>query len=216
MSLFPNKFLLNILACGLILSHPLTMTTAADNTAKKQPSAQAEISWTNYSYPESGFSIDLPKKPEHVQQSIDIPKSSLKINYETYLSEPSDNVVYVVSVWKYPAQVDMSKPEVNLQDGFKGMLSALSGSEVLNMHMGESQGFKTLEFLVKNQDIYFQGKLILVHNTLYQIFSVYKNSEDMTDNYKHFINSFKLLNPEQHKVEKPLNTPSSESNKVSV
>ncbi|MCC5832588.1 MAG: hypothetical protein JJU12_06055 [Chlamydiales bacterium] len=156
--------------------------------------------WTTFTSKEDGFSVDLPKKPERVQQTIDIPKTDLKISYTTYLSEPSDDAVYVISVWNYPAQIDMSKPEVNLQDGFGGMLSALPGSEVMNMRMTEIQGYKALEFLVKNEDIYFQGKLILVHNTLYQVFTVYKNSVDMSDNYIRFIDSFKLSRPEKRKV----------------
>jgi hypothetical protein len=199
MSLFPNKFLLNILACGLILSCPLNLMTAAD-VATPPKATETQFNWTNYPFKDSGFSVDFPKKPEKVEQSIDVPKSNLKIHYETYLSEPSDHVVFVVSVWNYPSKIDMSKPEVNLQDGFSGMLSALPGSEVKDMKMGTLDGFKDLEFLVKNEDIYFQGKLILVYNTLYQVFTVYKNTEDMSKNYSHFIDSFKLINPEQHKV----------------
>lgn len=199
MSFFPNKFLLNILACGLLLSCPLQGAMIANKNGNNGKSA-TKHSWKTFTAKESGFSIDFPTKPEHVQQTIDVPKTDLKITYETYLSEPSDNIVYVVSVWNYPSAIDMSKPEVNLQDGFGGMLSALPGSEVLNMRMTEVQSFKALEFLVKNEDIYFQGKLILVHNTLFQVFTVYKDSEDMTNNYIHFIDSFKILNPDQMKA----------------
>lgn len=197
MSIFRIKYLLNVMTCGILLSLPLEAASAAP--PKTQP-AETKQSWKAFTSTESGFSIDLPTKPEYVEQTIDIPKSDLKIAYETFLSEPSDNVVYVVSVWHYPAQIDMSKPEVNLQDGFGGMLSALPGSEVLNMRMTEVGGFKALEFLVKNEDIYFQGKLILVHNTLYQVFTVYKKSEDMSKDYTHFIESFKLINPEKRKT----------------
>lgn len=195
MSLFPNKLLLNILACGLVLCPPLHGAVSQKHSTKNQGQE-----WQTFTSKSSGFSVDLPTKPEHVQQTIDIPKTDLKIEYNTYLSEPSDNVVYVISVWNYPPQIDMSKPEVNLQDGFGGMLSALPGSEVMNMRMTEVQKYPALEFLVKNEDIYFQGKLILVYNTLYQVFTVYKNNVDMSDNYIHFIDSFKLLNPEKRKV----------------
>lgn len=201
MSFLPNKLLSNILACGLVLSCPLSYMTAAQAQMNgKTGSTQTKQQWSNFSSQESGFAVDLPAKPEHIQQTIDIPKSNMQISYDTYISEPSDSVVYVVSVWNYPAEIDMSKPEVNLQDGFGGMLAALPGSEVLNMRMTEVQGFKALEFLVKNEDIYFQGKLILVYNTLYQVFTVYKASEEMGDNYLRFINSFKLVNPQSHKV----------------
>lgn len=156
--------------------------------------------WKKFTSTESGFSIELPKTPDHIQQKIDIPKTDLSIGYHTYVSEPSDAVVYVISVWNYPSEIDMSKPEVNLQDGFGGMLSALPGSEVLDMKMTQDQGFKTLEFLVKNESIYFQGKLILVYNTLYQVFTVYKDSAEMDTDYTHFIDSFKLIEPSQHQV----------------
>lgn len=198
MSYFPNKLLLNILACGLILSTSMQgATPVATKSAKKN---KEETNWKKFVSTERGFSIELPTAPEQVDQIIDIPKSDLKISYTTFLSEPSDAMVYVISVWNYPAQIDMSKPEVNLQEGFGGMLSALPGSEVVSMSMTEIQGFKALEFLVKNEEIYFQGKLLLVYNTLYQIFTVYKDSIDMTDNYSHFINSFQLIQPDKRKL----------------
>ncbi|MCH9625542.1 MAG: hypothetical protein S4CHLAM123_07180 [Chlamydiales bacterium] len=203
MSFLPNKLLLNFLACGLILSSPLSIIAATATTTPPSTNHQTEHDWKKFTSTESGFSIDFPGKPEHIEQSIEIPKTDLTITYETYLSEPSENIVYVVSVWNYPSQIDMSKPEVNLQDGFGGMLSALPGSEVLNMRMTEVDKYKALEFLVKNEDIFFQGKLILVHNTLYQVFTVYKTTEDMTDNYIHFVDSFKLVSPEKRDTSAP-------------
>lgn len=209
MSFFPNKLLLNILACGLVLSSPFHGTATAANGTAVQPKEKSapktlpeKNQWKEFKSESGGFSVMLPKEPEQVTQTIDIPKTDLKITYDTFLSEPSDSVVYVISVWNYPAEIDMSKPEVNLQDGFGGMLAALPGSEVLNMSMNDVQGFKALEFLVKNEDIFFQGKLILVHNTLYQVFTVYKDGETMTDNYVKFINSFKLINPEKRQAQK--------------
>ena len=185
MAITSNKLFLNILAACLFFSSPLL---AAE--------------WQAFTAQKNGFQAAFPKAPEHVEQKIDIPRTDLSIRYNTFVCEPDENVVYVISVWNYPAEIDMSKPEANLQDGFGGMLSALPGSQVISMQMGEQQGFKSLSFLVKNEDIYFQGKLILVYNTLYQVFAVYKGKEDSDQSYTKFINSFKLINPEMQKVEK--------------
>ena len=165
--------------------------------------AESQKGWKKFTSTESGFSIDLPTTPDHLEQKIDIPQSDLSIGYDTFLSEPSESVVFVISVWNYPAEVDMSKPEVNLQDGFGGMLSALPGSQVQSMQMTDVDGFKALEFLVKNDEIYFQGKLILVYNTLYQVFSVYKDGDTVSKDYAKFIGSFKLINPAKNKVAPP-------------
>ena len=165
--------------------------------------AQNSNGWKKFTSTENGFSAQLPKAPDHMEQKIDIPQSELSISYDTYISEPSESVVFVISVWNYPAEVDMSKPEVNLQDGFGGMLSALPGSQVQSMEMTEVEGFKALEFKVKNEDIYFQGKLILVYNTLYQVFAVYKDDKEMSADYQKFIDSFQLINPGKNKVAPP-------------
>lgn len=181
-----KKFFSGILALSLLTSISLY-------GAEKE----AGGAWQRFNAESSGFSIDLPQKPEHIHQTITIPKSDIKIDYDTYISEPSDKIVYVISVWKYPDVIDMTKPEINLQDGFGGMLSALPDSEVLEMNMTDFEGHKALEFLVKNEDIFFHGKLILVNNTLYQIFSVYKDGENMTEAYHHFIDSFRLIEGEK-------------------
>ncbi|MEZ5314673.1 MAG: hypothetical protein R3E91_00435 [Chlamydiales bacterium] len=198
MSIFLNKLLLAIFVLGLFFSSPLQGAHLIPINDLKNESLKEE--WVKFDSKKDGFSVNLPKKPEHVEQTIDVPNTDLKISYDTYLSEPNENIVYVISVWHYPVQVDMSKPEVNLQDGFTGMLSALPGSEILNIKMSELQGYKSLEFLVENEDVYFQGMLILVHNTLYQVFTVYKNTIDVKNDCMHFIESFNLVNPEQQKL----------------
>lgn len=185
MKLLLNKLLANVLACGLVLTSTLHA---------------ADTKWMEFDSSKGGFSVDVPTQPEHVHQQIEIPQTNLNISYDTFVSEPSESVVYVVSVWHYPPQIDMSKPDVNLQDGFSGMLAALPGSQVLSMNMSEFQGYNSLKFLVKNEDIYFRGMLVLVHNTLYQVFSVYREDVEMEQDYTRFIDSFELQNPGQHKV----------------
>lgn len=180
--------------------HAAPATKCAAATATKEATQ-----WQTYTYQDNHFSIDLPAKPDHVRQKIEIPKSTVKIEYDTYVSEPSDDVVYVISVWNYPSEIDMSHPETNLKDGFQGMLSALQGSKVISSDITDVQGFKALEFLVKNEDVFFQGKLVIVHNTLFQVFSVYREKTDMTKSYDKFINSFKIINPDGLKTDKNKN-----------
>ncbi|MCB1181252.1 MAG: hypothetical protein KDK55_04440 [Chlamydiia bacterium] len=204
MKIFVFKIVLSLLSVSLFVFPDLIALSSlfpeiAQNNAQKKQTKQV-IKWEIYRSEDNSFSVMMPVKPEHVEQSIDVPNTNLSIRYDTYVSEPSESVVYVVSVWHYPSEIDMSKPEINLQDGFSGMLSALPGSEVIKMEMGKVDGFDAIEFLVKNEDIYFQGKLILVHNTLYQVFTVYRDSIDMKKDYDEFMDSFSLLNTDQHKV----------------
>ncbi|MEG0036962.1 MAG: hypothetical protein RR796_04205 [Victivallaceae bacterium] len=157
-------------------------------------SKTSEKEWKSFKFKDEGFAIDLPTIPAHSKQTIEIPQSNLTITYDTYVSELNEDAVYVVSVWEYPNQIDMSSPEINLQEGFSGMLSALPESQILLMKAKENQGFKALEFWVKNEEIFFKGELISAGNKLYQLFVVYKDNEskDSVD-YPKFISSFKLM-----------------------
>lgn len=101
-------------------SSPLASSEAVILAVKEESK-----NWKQFSSPENGFSVEFPKIPDHIHQKVQIPKSDLELEYDTYVSEPSENVVYVVSVWNYPSAIDMSKPEINLKDGFSGMIAAL-------------------------------------------------------------------------------------------
>lgn len=154
------------------------------------------LPWKRYDYTKScGFSAEFPGDPEHSGQVIEIPQSELTIRYDTYVTETqADNTVYVVSVWEYPEKVDVSRPELNLQEGFAGMLQALPESQVLFMQAKEVQGHKALEFWISCEDIYFRGMLISVNHTLYQVFVVYKNknAKALDKEYETFTKSFKI------------------------
>jgi len=184
----------------ILSSLSLLMAPLSVNAARSLSVAETSEAWKTFTSDQSGFSVDLPASPEHLKQKIDLPNTKISIEYDTFISEPSDSVVYVVSVWNYPADIDMSNPQDNLKDGFDGMLAALPGSKVIKSDMTDLQGFKALEFLVKNDDIFFQGKLLIVYNTLYQVFTVYKENVDMKKNYDQFSRSFKLLNPSKQKM----------------
>lgn len=102
MSFFSNKLLLNILTCGLILSSPLPGELfAASHEQENMTQPKAKQDWSQFTSTEDGFSIDLPSSPEHVSQTITIPNTDLKISYDTFISEPNDSTVYVISVWDY-------------------------------------------------------------------------------------------------------------------
>jgi hypothetical protein len=204
---FLNKLILNLLACGLMLSQVQVVQArensrapAKENNRAKNHEQTQTTRWQRFAARENSFAVDFPSTPEQMHQTIEIPKTEMKISYDTYMSEPNESIVFVVSVWHYPAQLDMSRPEINLKDGFKGMLSALSGSKVIHSQMSDFQGFKALDFLVQNEEIYFQGKLLLVYNTLYQVFAVYKEGAP-EENVERFLNSFQLLEPERQKIE---------------
>ena len=95
---------------GALISGPLAAAPFQTYSIQEEAS-----SWKPFTSTKSGFNIDFPAQPESIEQSIDIPQTDLSITYNTYLSEPNDSAVYVVSVWDYPSQIDMSDPVSKLK-----------------------------------------------------------------------------------------------------
>lgn len=185
----------------------LTMSILeAKNIVKIENKKVENAKWQTYDYPELNFAIDLPKKPETMHQDIEVPQTNLTIVSDTFMVEVGDEMVYLVSVWKYPSEIDLSNSEVNLRDGFKGMLSALPNAEVVRSKVFEKDGNKVLDFHVKSDTIHFQGFLMLVDHVLYQVFTVYKEGLEVTKDIEKFIDSFHLLKSEKKSEEKKVKT----------
>src|SRR5947208_3303758 len=95
----------NIITTLLLLNFITTTSFAAapefnEESESEQMTSKA-VTWKRFSSEKSGFSIDLPQTPEHIHQTIKIPKTDLTIDYDTFISEPSEKIVYVISVWNY-------------------------------------------------------------------------------------------------------------------
>lgn len=206
MSLFSNNIFLNFLCIGLFLSFFNSGESKSSSFIKRDYESKALLikeaeSWKTFSDKETGFSVSFPCEPVTSKKTIEIPQSNISITYNTYVCETNKDSVYVISVWEYPEQIDISKPEVNLQEGFAGMLSALPESQVLLMKSSERNGFKSLEFWVKNEDVFFRGELVSVNHKLYQIFFVYrdKEGEEVIKDYSTFIDSFSISEKQETK-----------------
>ena len=98
--------------------------------------------------------------------------------------------------------MDISRPELNLQEGFAGMLQALPECQVLFMQATQVQGHKALEFWVSCEDVYFRGILVSVNHTLYQVFMVYKNKNPkaLDKEYETFSKSFTVTKVKESKT----------------
>ncbi|WP_201456944.1 hypothetical protein [Chlamydia sp. 17-3921] len=184
-----------------------------ENEASVASQIKDSLQWKRYDYTQnSGFSVELPGEPDHTGQTVEIPQSEITIYYNTYVTETADSdTIYVISVWEYPDKIDISRPELNLQEGFSGMLQALPESHVLFMQATQVQGYKALEFWISCDNVYFRGILISVNHTLYQVFMVYKNNNPkaLDKEYEVFSKSFTIT-----KIKEAKSLPSSIRKKV--
>jgi hypothetical protein len=85
-------------------------------------------------------------------------------------------------------------PETNLEGALNGMVASGEGNEVVSSNFHYFDGHRALDYKIsnKNENIYLQGKIILVEQTLYQLMVAYESGNDNETDYNKFINSFNL------------------------
>lgn len=140
------------------------------------------------------FQATFPTYPTHETDNIQIPDSSITLKYDSYLSETSDGTTYFVNTVTYSSEIDTSNPETNLEGSLNGMVASSEGNEVISSNFTYFEGYRALDYKIKNtsENIYLQGKIILVNQTLYQLMVAYESGNFNKNNYDKFINSFEL------------------------
>ena len=140
------------------------------------------------------FQVTFPSYPTHETDNIQILDSTITFKYDSYLTETSDGTTYFVSTVTYPFEIDTSSPETNLEGSLNGMVASSEVSEVVFSGFTYFDGYRALDYKIKNtnENIYLQGKIILVDQTLYQLMVSYELVNFNKTNYDKFINSFEL------------------------
>jgi len=168
--------------------------TSNDSITQDNLNAVLDIGWQEYIAPSGNFSVQFPTTPTFTTEDVTIDSLKNPLIMESYKSVQSDGTGYAVVFTTYPDEVDMSVPEDNLQGSVEGSVSALNG-ELISSTFGNFGIYKSVDFTVyiKETNTYFQGKNIIVGNSLYGLEFIYKATGLRSSQFDTFTNSFTLL-----------------------
>ncbi len=133
------------------------------------PFAHASEGWKKCSVPEGSCSISFPIEPQHVHEKMFLPKESVWINYDVYLSPLRREAIFVMMIAEYPKPIEKEKEVYCLQAFLKGMVGPAGQSRIIFADLIEVQGEKALEFFLQSPRSFFRGKLFLAGSKLFLI-----------------------------------------------
>ncbi|MGK4568673.1 hypothetical protein [Flavobacterium sp. 3HN19-14] len=155
------------------------------------------ISQTLTEYPESGFGVVFPSKPQISKNQFD--SAVGKIDMVMYMSETNDFMA-MVSENKYPAELVAkldSEGIKKLLDGAKNgalnnMATQMSAKLVIGTETNSllNDKYPLLKSEGKIGDFSYQLQLVLRNNQMYQMLAI---GDLNADSVKQFFKSFKLL-----------------------
>ncbi|MBI5152169.1 hypothetical protein HZA39_01430 [Candidatus Peregrinibacteria bacterium] len=151
--------------------------------------------WKEFNSAAGKFKVLFPAYPDHETQNLEIPGAKLPLKYDLYSSRSKEGILYIVNAAVYPPEVNTSKPEINLENTLKGMVSAAKGNKLTSSNFMNFGNYKALEFLIDNSDenTSLKGKIIMVDKTIYQLLMGYEIGKYNKSDYEPFINSFQLI-----------------------
>lgn len=147
--------------------------------------------WVQYSSSDAGFKISFPTDPEHESKELVIPNTGKVLNYKEISSEESGKVSYKLNHMELPRKWRLAGDTTLL----KGVLDAMvkhTKAELLEKQFTMHQGYRALDFRMKQEESEIKGRLIIVKGVLYKLTVDYPPSLAQEMEGNPFLNSFEV------------------------
>jgi uncharacterized RDD family membrane protein YckC len=149
--------------------------------------------WVQYASSDVGFKISFPTDPEHESKELVIPNTGKVLNYKEITSEENGKVSYTLSHMELPRKWRLAGDTTLLKGVLDAMVQHTKEAELIEKQFTMHQGYRALDFKMKQGEKEVKGRIIIVGGTLYKLTIDYPPSlaTEMLDNP--FIQSFEII-----------------------
>lgn len=148
--------------------------------------------WHVFDEPTGSFSVMVPTLPQHVAENLTDPASKEQRKYDMFVSERPDGSVFMINTITFPegniSQIDDQIAQSVVSD----MLASNPQNKLNSMQLVDYHGSKALNFSIKNDQYFIDGKVFLIDKTLYVLAFLSKHDNYNPKEFDFFVNSFKL------------------------
>ncbi len=187
-----TKKILGCMGGMLCLLSPLTIGAENVGTAPAPKAVVAPTGWKEFHSHSGSCSMMFPADPEHISEKMAMPEEGFELKYDAYISAAEQETVFMLLIAQYPDFVDQSFAQMSLEGFLNGILTHNPGNQLLFADLLLVEGHEALDFFVRNGNVYFKGRAVMVKNSLYLMAMECEIPHYDEGHYKHFVNSFKL------------------------
>jgi len=191
-----NKFVSVIILGGLLLLGLIAgggffyykLSRSANSLVSTTTTTIAEAEWIEYIAPENKYVMLFPAEADVTQSTVSLSETATVD--VTYVSASSSTTSYLLQSSTIPDSIDISNPEEFYQGILSGMLGENNNGEIVSNTKTEFLGGEGLEYLIKIDDKYTKGKIILIGRDWY-LSAVNSDTKTPVD-YSKFVDSLTL------------------------
>lgn len=178
------------------------IVTQYQNTYKLLPRVEQQVEvapfslWRPYTSDGGDFSVEFPTLPQRATDTIKDPANGEVRKYDMHVSEKNNGSIFMISLITYTGKEKLDNRTV-LQSVKDEMVASNPNNKLLSSEEGLFQTYPAISFSIENKEAHIDGKAFFVDNTLYLLSYIAKKEHYDSEEYNHFIGSFKLLKGSQ-------------------
>lgn len=158
--------------------------------------------WHVFEAPSGNFSVMVPTLPQHATEKLVDPESKESRKYDMYVSERPDGSVFMINTITFPEGNVTKIDDQIAQSVVSDMLASNPQNKLNSMQLVDYNNTKALDFSIKNDQYYIDGKVFLIDQTLYVLAFLAKHDSYNPKEFDFFAKSFKLAAKNQMSSEK--------------
>lgn len=151
--------------------------------------------WREFIAKTGRFKVQLPYVPQYAKESVLIPNTDQKRQYEMYASDKMNGTTFMVNLITYPKEFDLSDPNHILTETVNEITKTNAHNQLTEMKEGLYKSYPSVDFHMINQQFDIKGKAFIIGKTVYLLNYVSKTEDFDEKEYDYFVNSFQLVNP---------------------
>lgn len=154
---------------------------------------QANLSpWKEFHSSTGKCKLRFPNQPQHVSENIQFADEGYTLRYDAYVSATDPQTVYMLLIAQYPDFVDQSYARGSLESFLNGIINHNPNNQLLFADLLLVDGHEALDFFIRTGGLYFQGRALMINNSLYLMAMECEMCDYNEQSYKTFVTSFEL------------------------
>ena len=145
--------------------------------------------WIEYVAENGKFSVHFPKKPQVIEQKVEVPNGD-PIKLSEFKAEK--DVTFSVSYLDLPRKWRLFSSNTLLKGAMKVVNEHMPGTQLIDSKIVKHKNYPAMDFKMKEGSNTIEGRLILVGNTLYRLMVVYYPDTPKKLQHETFVSSFDL------------------------
>lgn len=149
--------------------------------------------WREYVSAVGSFKVLLPVLPQHASEQLAVPDTTYFLEYNMYVAEENDGTTYLISLIRYPDELNTDNHAAMLENVMNEMVAANPTNELSSAGFVEYLGFNALAFKIVSPETVVNSRAFVNGKEMYLLTVIDKTGGYKEGDFEYFLENFVLI-----------------------